>query len=220
MTFADLKALIISRVKLQELCPQYQDLIIAADYDDLINVATDSFEWAYHSGVFDDSLFVEIPEATLNAHGIYINDVALTNPTGTVYLFGGASGSSAIYVDGNNKATIRILSAAGVTITVTGNAYVDVKSYNTGAAILNLDTNASALIEATQQSAITLTCIDDSFINQVISDDATAEATMSNNSYGRVRCYNSSALYYVLNDSADLNIQTFQYATSTNGLPL
>lgn len=220
MTFADLKALIISRVKLQELCPQYQDLIIAADYDALINVATDSFEWAYHSGVFDDSLFVEIPEATLNAHGIYINDVTLTNPSGTVYLFGGATSTSSIAVNGNNKCKVRILAEAGVTINATGNAYVDVKSFDSATVAINLDTNASALIEGTNQSAITLVCIDDSFINQVISDESNSQSTMSNNSYGRVRCYNSSALYYVLNDSGNLNIQTFQYATSTNGLPL
>lgn len=220
MTFADLKALIISRVKLQELCDKYQDLVIAADYDDLIAAATDSFEWAYQSGVFDDSLFAEIPEATLNAHGIYINDVSLTNPSATVYLFGGSSGSSVIYVDANNKAKIRVLGEAGVTITGTNNAYIDVKSFNSGSVIINIDTNASALLEATQQSSITLQCDDDSFINQVISDEATGDATMNDNSYGRVRCYNSSALNYVLNDSGNLNIQTFQKATAENGLPL
>lgn len=219
MTFADLKALIISRVKQQELCDKYQDLIIAADYDALLNAATDAFIWAYQSGVFDDSLFAEIPEATLNAHGIYINDVSLTNPTDDVYLFGGTAGSSTINIDGNNKCKIRVLSEAGVTINVTDNGYIDVKAYDSAGVTINLDTNASALIEATQESAVTLVCDDDTLINAVISDEATADFTMNNNSYGRARCYNSSALNYLLNDSGDLNVQTFQKATANTLLP-
>lgn len=91
MTFADLKAEILSRVKSQELCAAYQKALIATDYDELIDAAqtlvegvnTTFIEWVYLSGVVEESLFGEFPEPTLNAHGIYVNNVTLTNPCGT-----------------------------------------------------------------------------------------------------------------------------------------
>jgi hypothetical protein len=90
MTFDDLKAEILSRVKPLELCAAYQKALIATDYDELIDAAqtlvegvnTTFVEWVYLSGVVEESLFAEFPEATLNAHGIYINNVTLTNPCG------------------------------------------------------------------------------------------------------------------------------------------
>jgi hypothetical protein len=91
MTFDDLKAEILSRVKPLELCAAYQKALIATTYDELIDAAstmvegvnTTFVEWVYLSGVVEESLFAEFPEATLNAHGIYINNATLTNPCGT-----------------------------------------------------------------------------------------------------------------------------------------
>jgi hypothetical protein len=216
MTFADLKAEILSRLKRLELCEAYQAALLAADEDALIVAAVGLFEWTYQSGVVDDALLLEFTEATLNAHGIYINNVTLTNPSTDVYLIGG---TSSVTVNANNKCRIRVMSNTNLTLTIANNGYVDVKTYNTSSILGTLSSLASCLFEGIHQSAINLALEDDTFACGIVSDDATLSISTDDNAVAKLKGFNKAAITYLIAGSSEINIKLYQDATAVETLP-
>lgn len=71
MTFIELKEAIITAARRFKMCPEFQDLQLATNYQEFIAAGLSNFEFAYRVGLMSPAILAEFPTLTLQANGIY-----------------------------------------------------------------------------------------------------------------------------------------------------
>jgi len=214
MTFADLKTEILTRAKSLELCPAYHAALIATDRNGLLAAAQDLFIWSYQAGVVDDTLLDEFTDGELNPYGIYKGGEDLTNPSIDIYYF--KSGGPNVTIDGNNKCKISVMGEVQLQLTLSDNAYANVKCYDESLANIELDTKASCNLELVQHGYSAIIASDDSFVQLIASDNTAASYTGNNNSRAIIKGFNHTLINYITNDSASVTANAYGQSIITN----
>ncbi len=217
MTFDELKATILQNTRQYEICPVYQQVLIATDIPSLIAAGMSLIVWTYQTGVVPDDLIAEFPEADLNAAGIYTTGTfSLYNPTTNIYVLKDAVVS--ISLNGNNKCNVVMMGASQTTLVLAGNAYSEMKSYNTAVISSTISDQASQSITGTDQSQVTVVASGGSVTYGLLNNKNVLNYTGNDNSYGLVKSYNQSTVnILVLNDAA--SIKTVNYNGSVVNQP-
>jgi hypothetical protein len=217
MTFDELKATILQNTRQFEICPVYQQVLIATDYPSLIAAGMSLIVWSYQTGVVPDDLIAELPESDLNAAGIYTTGTfSLSNPATDIYVVKNAIVN--ISLNGNNKCNITIMGASQTTLAIAGNAYAEIKSYNTSVISSTISDQASQSITGTDQSQITVVANGGSVTYGLLNNKNVLNYTGNNNSYGLIKSYNQSTINILaLNDAAA--IKTIPYNSSVVNQP-
>lgn len=218
MTFGDLKSEILGRLKRREICPAYQEALLATTNAELIaSVAAEFYLWVYQTGIVDDTLLEEFTDEELNAAGIYKAGVTLENPANDIYLIN--AGESTITIDGTNKLNLFVAGVAEVNLTLNDTSLVELKTYTN--AVVNATLNNDSILRATASHKSQLTIIqNDSAVSQeLITDESQLDYTGNDSSYALLKAYNYSSITYQLNDPAAADIKRFNNAT-INTTPL
>lgn len=195
LTFAQIKDSILSVAKTADVCSSYQDILLAATEQDIIDAGLSLAEWAYRANVITDALIAEFNQPNLNANKIYSTGVhALINPAGTIYVFGNATIN--LTLSGNNKCKIIAFSNSIINANLSNNAYLTSKIFN---------------------AKLTLVQTDNSVSCNEISESVTSSVQTSNNTVSHIKAYDNTILSLVSNNDSYIKLQGF-FNSQTTGV--
>ncbi|MCZ2085377.1 MAG: hypothetical protein LC112_14005 [Flavobacteriales bacterium] len=202
MTFNELKQEILNRAKLQDVCGTYQDILIAPNEAQLVAVSLPLLEWAYRSGIVDDTLINEVSNSTLEDNGIYRSGThSLSNPSGVIYILGNSNVD--IEMTGNSKCTFYIQTTGVVNIIAHDNSYSIVKMFS---------------------GTLTLTTNDNSIGCVEMRNSQTSNFTTNNTSVVHIKCYESNILNINTNNDSFIKLQGFfdsiTYGNEASSIPV
>ena len=211
MTFEEVKQAIITNTKKAAICDKFQALITATDYNSIIqaglNGGIDVVLWCYQSGIITDDLLTEIPEADLNAAGIYsTGSFQLENPTGNIYVLKNADVS--IVLNQNNNLMIFPMGNSQTTITLSGTAYTEIRTYNDAKTNLNISGNASCIVITKSESVSTINASENAIVHMENSNDSIVNYSGTDSSYANIKTYINSVVNVDLSGNAEMDFSS------------
>lgn len=215
MTFSELKAAVLANTRPLEICEAYQEAQIAANYAALIDAGLKAPVWAYQSGVITDTLLAEIPEADLNAKGIYTSGTfSLTNPGfDEIYIL--KTANVTLTLDGNNKLSAVAMGGAMLTAGLADNAHFKFKAFNTSQNAITLEDASTACLELVDSSVNNVTAGDDSTCHIVSRANAQISVNAGGSSLAKVTMFGHSAGTYGVSGAGEI-IENIYQAASLN----
>lgn len=204
MTFADIQAAILNAAKTTEVCDKYQDILLAATEQDIIDAGLDLFEWAYLSGVVSDDLIAEFDQSNLNANNIYFTGShTVTSPTTPVYILGTAEVT--VNLSGSDRCKITALKGSVLNLNAADQSYAAVKS--TGAEVIAVLTgDAIMCMEIRDNLTSTITTSDNTVVHVRVFNDVEITLESNNDAYIKVMGFFNSIINGTNNDASIIDV--------------
>lgn len=218
MTFNQIKQAILDKAKLADVCGVYQDILIATTEPEIITAGLPLLEWAYRTGVIDDTIVDEFDEPTLNANGVYRTGTHfITNPTLDLYFLGDSSAQ--ITLNGDNRAKIFSNTTGLINETLNDNSFIVNKIFSGGFNLVQ-NNNSISCNEFTNTSGATIFTNNDSVCHMKCYDGVTLTVDTHDNSFVKHQGWYNSEVFGNEYSSMPVDSMVSQQATYINNLAL
>lgn len=125
MIFEEFKQEVLSRVRKKGICDEYQYLMLAQTYEELLAVGKKYAAWILSCHIMDSELLKEVPSEKLLGANIYNETNVIVNPSATIYI---TNGTVELTITENNKNDVVCLGGK-LNVSLSENAYCKIKGH-------------------------------------------------------------------------------------------
>lgn len=192
MTLEELKTEILSRAKLVEICEEFQTIVVASTYAEILEAGKKFPVWIWVSQIMDSTLINEFPDADLEAAEIYKGTITVTNPL-TAFILDGADVT--INLDANNRCDIICLGGT-LTLNQDDNSFSKVRGHFNSETTIILNDNSISNTELINTASLQLQANQSSNANIIIREEATTEFETDDDSFVFIKSFDVSNFDY------------------------
>lgn len=192
MTLEELKTEILSRAKLVEICEEFQTIVVASTYAEILEAGKKFPVWIWVSQIMDSTLINEFPDADLEAAEIYKGTITVTNPL-TAFILDGADVT--INLDANNRCDIICLGGT-LTLNQDYNSFSKVRGHFNSETTIILNDNSISNTELINTASLQLQTNQSSNANIIIREESTCEFETDDDSFVFIKSFDDSTFDY------------------------
>lgn len=238
-TFEEVRANILERARVLEICDAYRDVALAGTEAELFSAACGLYEWAYQSKLVTSDDLIVLTEETMNLYGIYTRGTYMLNSFDTANYDGchntnieleeAKTELQKLYFAEDVIATLNIGSYDGAIVAAMGYSYVNINLsdktkldiFVSNRAVVNIISNGTAVIcfKVNNLASLNMTLNGSTVAHGQIRNRGLLDVNVFDNSYAKVDLFQKGALTY---NSSNNQIDITQFDDNTlitNGSP-
>ncbi len=204
LTFAQVKAAILSRAREIETCDDYHKASLATNYAQLIDAGLPSLVWAYNAGIVDDSLIGWASITDLNPKGIYNSGTTtLFNPSIPIYVLPYATVN--VFMFGSSRQDFFCLGGT-INMNILSSAQAEISAYNDAIINLSISNNGVGCITLSNEAKLTGIVSNSGVVTVHGKGESETTLTANNNAHLNLYGWYHSLLKYKLTGTSTVSI--------------
>lgn len=206
LTFEELKKEIMKRARNKEICADFQNILLAKSYLEILEAGKKFPTWVWASNIMDVDLLKEFPEQDLLDANIYVTSsrVDLLNVSEVIYILPGADVN--LQCDNENKCEI-ICIGGNLEVHLIDKSFAKIKGFFDSKINLVASNESISSVALTNQSTIIFKSEDSTNSNVIINQNAKCEVESYGFSFVNLKATENSEINYQLLEDSEIQIK-------------